>query len=146
MDTNTTAYFSKIRENLSDAVMKTYNFLKYPAIYTAAFDALSGTMEAVKCAATEDVSQSLDRGIHTMEHNILMFSITNLIYGRGVDYLTRKFGKFGAYGLFAATNIIQYSYLLATQDTDPTFQCAITATVAAYLTNLQIKEIEKEKG
>jgi len=144
MENNTTTHFKKIKENLADTVKKTYNFLKYPAIYAATFDALSGTMEAVKCAATEDISKSLDRGINTMEHNILMFSITNLIYGRGVDYLTRKYGRKGAWGLFAATNILQYSYLLATQDTDPTFQCAITATVAAYLMNLQMKDIEKK--
>ncbi|PIN75030.1 hypothetical protein COV18_04700 [Candidatus Woesearchaeota archaeon CG10_big_fil_rev_8_21_14_0_10_37_12] len=121
--------------------MNEWNNIKCSFVrYTSAQTALNF---ALITAQTKDVSAGLEDAIK----NVPFFAVTNLIYAKGVDYITKSSGKYGRLNanLFSLTVTgLFYTYALLTNDSDPTLPSMIAGSIGIYLTNKQVTEIKSD--
>ncbi|MCK5026686.1 MAG: hypothetical protein KAS15_08880 [Nanoarchaeota archaeon] len=81
--------------------------------------------------------------------NLPFFAVVNLGYAKGVDYMTRKLGKYGRIGANAFSLGVTgafYTYALMTNDTDPAIPSAVAGAIGIVLTNKQVNEIRSQQG
>ena len=75
--------------------------------------------------------------------NFPLTAVVNSLYTKGVDYLTKQYGRLGANLFSLAITSSFYAYATLTNDTDPTIPTIAGGTVGIILTNIHVNEIQK---
>lgn len=124
-----------------DSIIEEWGKIKKPFYkYTTAQTLLNDTIIAIDnggniLSATEDAAK-----------NLPFFATINLVYAKGVDYITRKLGRYGRLGANIFSLSVTggfYLYAALTNDNDPTIPSAIAGTIGIYFTNQQVTDIQK---
>lgn len=79
--------------------------------------------------------------------NIPFQAVCNVFYAKGVDYITRRLGKYGRLGASAFSVVVTlafYGWGRLTNETDPLVPASIMGAVGLYLTNRQVSQIQSQ--
>lgn len=109
-------------------------------VYTVGQTIANGTIIGVK-------EGNAEVGAMDAMRNIPFQAVCNVFYAKGVDYITRRLGKYGRLGASAfsvAVTLAFDGWGRLTNETDPLIPASLSGVVALYLTNRQVSQIQSQ--
>ncbi|HIH24619.1 TPA: hypothetical protein HA251_06310 [Candidatus Woesearchaeota archaeon] len=111
--------------------------MKYPLIYTAAFDTLTSSIIALQTG-------SIEEGAKAEVYGLPFFLAVNTGVAKGTEYMMRKFGKKGAYTFSLGISAAFYTYARIIGDHDPMYATLASTALGLSLTRVQASDLEKK--
>jgi len=113
--------------------------VKYPLLYAGAFGGVASIVTALQ-------TRNLGEGVKAGVYNLPFFLAVTSVYAKGVNYVTKRFGRVGANVLSLSVAAAFYAYARTTGDSDPTYPSLANAALGLTLTNIQVSDLEKRLG